>query len=448
MRCSFRPVSRVLPLIVGCLVAAGGVAAAQPPTPEPRPPVLNRANELLPSWLHVRGEFRERMEGAAGAAYAERRDDLYYLSRFRFNAAVRAGRQFAFVIQAQDARVGRKEIGATGAPFRAPFDLRMAFADIGRPAGRLSARVGRQELAFGEQRLVGHVGWLNAARTFDAARVTLRGQSLQVDAFAGSVVRILDGEFDRSGHGNRFSGLYVSSTGLIPKATLEPYVFHRVDRNLRAELGGAGRLSQTTVGARWVGRLPAGFEYGSETAAQYGSLGPDSIDAWATHVQIRSPAGPYGLRFVSEYNYASGDEDPADGVRGGFDNLYPTPHDKYGLADQVGWRNIHHLREGIELVPAKGWPVTVNVHSWWLAERTDGLYTAGGALVVRMPSGAADRRVGHELDVQLTRAISPQVQLAAGYARIFPGPFLRAATPGATYTHAYVMATYAFLAEK
>ena len=149
----------------------------------------------------------------------------------------------------------------------------------------------------------------------------------------------------------------------------------------------------------------------------------------------------YGGRFLD-------DPDPVGRTRGAFDNLYPTPHDKYGLADQVGWRNLHHLREGVELLPAKGWPVLVNLHSWWLAEPRDGLYSAGGALVAKIAAGAADRRVGEELDFQLTRALSPQVQLAFGYAHIFTGPFLTTATPGASYSHAYAMVTYAFLAEK
>ncbi len=46
----------------------------------------------------------------------------------------------------------------------------MAFADIGQTGkSPVLFRAGRQELAFGEQRLVGHVSWTNTGRTFDAA---------------------------------------------------------------------------------------------------------------------------------------------------------------------------------------------------------------------------------------------------------------------------------------
>src|SRR5205823_12321705 len=96
-------------------------------------------------------------------------------------------------VQAQDARVARKTVGPTGAPFKAAFDLRQAYADIGTPRAPVVARVGRQELGFGDQRLLGASNWTNAARTFDAARVTIRSTSAQIDLFGASLVRILDG---------------------------------------------------------------------------------------------------------------------------------------------------------------------------------------------------------------------------------------------------------------
>jgi hypothetical protein len=158
--------------------------------------------------------------------------------------------------------------------------------------------------------------------------------------------------------------------------------------------------------------------------------------------------GKAAIKLAGEYNFASGDEDFTNGVRSTFDQLYPTPHDKYGLADQIGWKNIHHVRAGFEITPFKGSPVTTNYHSWWLAEAQDALYNAGSTPIARVPGGAADRHVGQELDFQISRALTPQLQAAAGYAHIFTGPFLKEATPGASYSHPYVMVTYVFLAER
>src|SRR5918995_1303458 len=92
-------------------LVAHGQEREEPKAPAPLP---NRANELLPSWLRVRGEFRERMEGFTGSGFVGDRDDLYWLSRLRLNATVAPGRHVAFHVQGQDARVAKKQIGATG----------------------------------------------------------------------------------------------------------------------------------------------------------------------------------------------------------------------------------------------------------------------------------------------------------------------------------------------
>jgi len=428
-------------------VAPAPVAA--PLQPAPKPPFPNRANSVMPSWLRVRGEFRERVEGFDNSGFTADRDDAYALSRVRLNATITASKSLSFQANVQDARVANKQVGPTTAPFRGPFDLRAAFADIGDAKAPVGARLGRQELAFGEQRLLGHLAWVNTGRTWDAARVILRAKSWQADVFGASLVRSLPDEFDKSGNGNRLAGVYASSAKVIPQAALEPYVFWRRDVNLRSELTTVGNLSQTTMGMRVAGKLPARLDYGVEMAMQRGSLAADSVNAWAGHWQIReSLPGAGAVKLTSEYNFASGDDNPTDGRRQTFDQLYPTGHDKLGLADQVGWRNVHHLREGFEFSPIKATPISLNYHSWWLAEKTDALYAASGALLARVPGGAADSHVGQELDVQVSRALTPQIQLAAGYAHMFTGAFLKQATPGASYSAPYVMVTYVFLADK
>jgi len=429
-------------------------AAAQV-QPAPRPPFPNRANNVMPSWLRVRGEFRERVEGFDNSGFTADRDDSYALSRVRLNATITVSKILSFQANVQDARVASKQVGPTAAPFRGPFDLRTGFADIGDAKAPIGARLGRQELAFGEQRLLGHLAWVNTGRSWDAARVILRANAWQADVFGASLVRSLPDEFDKSGNGNRLAGVYASSPKVIPQAAVEPYVFWRRDVNLRSELTAVsgltaiGNLSQTTMGMRVAGKLPAHLDYGVEMAMQRGSLAADSLNAWAGHWQIReSLAGAGAVKLTSEYNFATGDDNPTDGRRQTFDQLYPTGHDKLGLADQVGWRNVHHLREGFEFSPIKATPISLNYHSWWLAEKTDGLYAASGALLARVAGGAADSHVGQELDLQISRALTPQIQLAAGYAHMFTGAFLKEATPGASYSAPYVMVTYVFLADK
>lgn len=450
-------VSHLLPgpaaLALACLtfVPHAGTAMAQssPPmeTTTPAPPSRDRqdADDPVPARLQLRAEFRERVEAIDGITFTGGQDDMFWLSRLRLTASVTATEWMTLHAQVQDARVAGKQVGTGGVPFSAPADVRIAHVALGRATSPVGLTLGRQELAFGEQRLVGHVSWANAARTFDSARLTLRRDDLRLDLFAGSVVRIRTADWDRSGFGNRFHGMYVSATRLIPRAVVEPYFFWRADRDLRTEGRAPGDLALGTTGLRLAGQLPGEFDYGIETVMQRGSLGSDTHRATAQHLRLRTP--PLGTaRLVGEYNYASGDDTVGDGRRGTFDPLYPTPHDKYGLSDQVGWRNVHHVRAAVELTTVPHTPITAAWHSWWLASATDALYSASGAAVARIPDGAPGRHVGIGVDVQASRALTREVTVAGGYAHIQPGTFLTAATPGDARHAVYLMLTLAMSA--
>ncbi len=422
----------------GPVAATGGNSAPMPLGPGGR----------LNDWLTVRGEFRGRFEGVSGAAYKPDSSDGYMLDRFRLDALVTPTRRVRFAVQLQDARALGKVSGGSAVPFRDTVDLRLAYGEVG--GDRTVVRAGRQELAFGEQRLLGHLNWVNDARSFDGVRVTVARKPFKFDAFAASVVTIQADAFDRSGNGNRLYGFYGSSNAALRAATVEPYVLFRQSEGLALETGGVGDIHQVTIGTRVVGKLPHAFDYGVEMARQEGSVASDSISAWAGHWTAGRTfsASKIRVRPFVEYNYASGDRDPKDGSRGTFDQLYPTGHDKLGLADQVGWRNIAHVRSGVEIKPDPRWQLSSSYHNFWLASATDALYAASGAAVARMTSGAAGRHVGQEIDGQAVYTYSSQLQLAVGYAQLLPAAFLNATTPGESYRFTYVMATYVFLGDK
>ena len=67
---------------------------------------------------------------------------------------------------------------------------------------------------------------------------------------------------------------------------------------------------------------------------------------------------------------------------------------------------------------------------------------------LRNPAFGSGDTLECDLPPEQVDELTPQIQAAAGDAHIFPGAFLKAATPGASYSHPYVMVTYVFLAEK
>jgi hypothetical protein len=431
-----------LALFVTC-ISTNAFAQTTAPVSAPPPPTAY-ANLELPSWLRFGVEHRGRLEGISGSGFATDREDLYWLNRFRVTARVTMTPWLSAAVQAQDARVEGRNGGTAGAPFRDQLDLRLAHVDVGNlERSRIALRAGRQELAFGDQRLVGHVSWLNTARSFDAVRAVVRHKKYRVDAFAASLVTMQVDRFNWSGAGNFFYGADAPLAILPLGGVVEPYEFIRSTRGQRTDAGAVATLSSSTTGVRLAGRFTPRTDYNVEAAIQRGSVGADDIAAWAGHWAVGRtiPVGSTTYRVLGEYNYASGDETPSDGKRGTFDQLYPTPHDKYGLSDQVGWKNIHHLRAGVEVRPTPKLLVGGGYHSYWLANSRDALYSAGGTVLARIAAGAPDRHVGQELDIQATYTPFPRLQVHGGYAHLFTGAFLDAATPGRSYSAPYVMVT-------
>lgn len=385
----------------------------------------------LPAWLKVRAEVRGRVEADTGLGYAPSASDGYYLHRLRLNAAIEAGGGLGFFFQAQDSQAPgyRKPVPDNLAN---TLDLRQAYLEMGRMGkSRWSLRLGRQELLFGEERLVGGGNWGNVSRSFDAARLTFQSGKVRWDAFASALVAPRNRSFDRFGTDNRLHGLYGSVKDWLPGATIEPYFLWKSNRPGKAEIG--------TFGLRAEGKLGHGVDYGVEAAGQTGEAANEDVRAWAGHWLVGKTVGSSAKapRLLAEYNYASGDGDPRDGRRGTFDQLFPTNHSKYGIVDRVGWRNMHNPMVGVELKPATGLRVRLDYHSFWLASRAEALYTDGGGATVRN-GRASSSHVGQEVDLHATYQYSEQLQFQAGVGRLVAGRFLKESSGGSGVTGAYV----------
>jgi hypothetical protein len=404
-------------------------------------------NQHLPPWVKLSGEMRYREEGFLGGSFQDGNDDMFLLQRYRLGLELKPLPWLRMFAQGQDARIFFDDKVAAGPPYQDSADLRQAWVQFGGgEKDGVNLRAGRQELAFGEERLVGASNWGNAARTFDAVKVGVRYGRYNADVFASSVVVTRDHWFDRHAAGDNLHGIYGGIDRWIPKGRIEPFLFWRIAPQVLNEGGSRQRLDSKTMGVRIAGQLPSNFEYTTEMAMQRGSWGGDAVSAWAGLWRIgrQFDSLPLQPRLRLEINHASGDANPRDNRHGTFDVLYPTPHDKYGLADQVGWKNVNHIGSILEVRPVKSLAVQVKGHDWWLARATDGLYNAGGTLLFRDPTGRSGSHVGREVDFQATWTPAPNVLLGGGIGHIFPGEFLKKTSPGNSFTFPYVMLTYGF----
>ncbi len=433
---------------------------------------------LLNDWLRKQtedfepfdlgGQFRPRLEhkehlarpGTPGAldfrAEGVPTGNTYWLFRTKFHLGYAPADGVQFFAEGRDsfALNDRREPD----PETDRADLHQAWVLLGHRAHfPLTAQIGRQQLRYGEERLVGSFDWNNIGRVFDAARLRYETESLRVDAFVGRVVVPVDGVFNVPNDYDWFSGVYASTRALCPKQETQLYFLARnagtgsptaVDRPL---IGLATPRDIYTVGARFKS-LPgelAGWDYALEAAGQFGRFKETAAGASLDHTALAVSAGagytaatcPLNPRLGVEYNFASGDSDPTDDRHETFENLFPTNHKFYGYMDLFSWQNLHNPRLSLSLQPARGLTLTVDYHLFWLADTADYFYTAAGAPRRGAAPGSGtgydrnpgyDSFVGSELDLVATYAPKPWLNAQLGYGHFFVGEYVRQslAAPG------------------
>ena len=425
-------------------------AAAQPAdghnAPEWLFPVA-KLDDSLPRWLRIGGQYRNRLEGPTGIGFASTKD-FYLLDRLRVHVTLQPKEWLRFYGEVQDARIFFNHHTPNANPFEDSWTLWQAYAQVGSSAtGWVDVLAGRQVLIFGDERVIGPSNWLNVGRTFDVARIDLHPSGYKVSVFASSVVPGDNTDLHNALPGNNLYGVYGSFQNIVPKATFEPYVLWRVAPASVAlpETVGRGHLNEVTIGLHWKGTLPAAFDYDTEFDGQAGSLGTSSIGAWAGYASAGKMFHKVATapRVFIEGNYASGTRNPAGRDWNTFDQLYPSNHDKFGFADEVGRRNLVQFRAGVEEEPSKKWKLKEAFEGYWLATSHDSFYASSGAIAVPAHPGAS-RHIGNELDLVAEYQFNNGLNFGFGYARLFAGQFLKTTTPGHDFGYPYAYFQYNF----
>jgi hypothetical protein len=465
---------------------AAGVAQAQyapPPPPAPFPGFLNeflRKNDpYMNQWdfggnVRLRTEIKEgfAIPGVTGpvASLDFRNDpantsDEYFMERIRFHAGYTSKWWGAYVegrssLEQSDERFAYannpavpRTIKTRGdGPESDIIDLHQAYVTIGNHKEfPLSLKIGRQEMSYGEERLVGAFAWNNIGRTFDAAKLRWQNEWFGADFFASRPVIPEDGRFNVENDYDWFSGMYATTTK-IPKHLLDVYFFSRnssqqaVAAEPRPQFPQPSARDIYTVGGRFKSQpnQVGNWDYSVEGAYQFGDyrdrrLGANSPrltqDAFMAVLQ-----GGYTFadawakpRLGAEYSYSSGDSNPHDGTHGTFDNLFPTNHKFYGYMDFISLQNIHDVRGIFQLKPTSRVSVAVEGHGFWLANTHDNFYNVGGAPRGGVATTAGNNYginpsysafVGTELDIIAGVAVTRFAQLEAGYGHFFTGDYI------------------------
>src|SRR5258708_9811132 len=149
---------------------------------------IAKLDQSLPDWIHIGGQYRDRVEAPSGIGYAGS-SDFYMLQRLRLNVTIQPKPWLRFRAALQDARIFFNHHIPSANPFQDTWTLWEGYVQIGNSTkGLADVLAGRQVLLFGDERVIGPSNWLNVGRTFNLARVDLHRSHYKVSMFASSLV--------------------------------------------------------------------------------------------------------------------------------------------------------------------------------------------------------------------------------------------------------------------
>ncbi|WP_404421911.1 alginate export family protein [Nibricoccus sp. IMCC34717] len=473
-------------LVFLALAATASAQYAPPAPPRPFPGYINeklRASDpYMSAWdigVNIRTRFESKYNGGftdAGSNWdfstrkQDDNDNSYTLVRVMPRIAY-TGKWLAATVEGRSSySYGDERFNATAAGQGLTerdglLDVHQAFVMIGNHKEfPVSIKLGRQELAYGDQRLVGHFRWNNNARTFDAAKVRYQHAWFGVDLWTGGVVYNDHNSLNRSNLQDLFSGAYFNFPRVSTKEIVEGYLLARnVNRGIvtdnwsgvSAPFRFPGAQDLYTAGVRVKSKPNAygKWDYGVELMHQFGnrtSVFPASTvvaalaaprlkqDAWASVVQVGYTWTDHAWqpRLALLHSYGSGDKNSADSKSQTFQNLFPTNHLFYGYMDFSSLQNMNDTRLALSFKPRPTLSIALEAHAQSLSRISDFWYNVAGAprnfTGAAVGSGGGYRinpsygsQLGYETDVVVGWAFAPSAQLEVGLSRYFRGDYIK-----------------------
>jgi hypothetical protein len=389
-------------------------------------------------------ELRGRTEEQTSLGYVDGKDRLYELTRVWGGATVRPAKWLTGYAQFMDLHALGLPLADVASNMRDTFDLRQGYLRTNYKLVKLT--IGRQELKFGDERVIGISDWTNTSRTFDAADLKI-GDKNSLDLFTSSVVIINPTSLDRHGAGLTFHGAEGKITTLLPKTSVDPFVLVHAVRGVTSQQGMVGNKIATTFGVYYDTKLPLGFDSSGTGDLQRGSYSNDSIHAgaaifrggWAIY------KAPWKMHIQGEYDYASGNSRRDPYRYSTYDQQYPSNHDAFGLVDLFGFQNIKQDRLNFAFDPSKNFLAVLQVGSLHLASTRDAVYSGTGTSVFAVPVGGFNSDdIGTEFDASAKYIWRKSFATNIGVGHFFPGAVMTSAHHGAALTLAYLQFTYRF----
>jgi hypothetical protein len=382
------------------------------------------------TYLSLGADVRERFEAndTAGFGIAPNRNNDYLISRTDWYADLHIADQVQMFTQFESDFAPWKTM-LTPAD-QDVLDLEQAFVTVTEPVGDGTARVrlGRQQMNFDLQRFVSDRDGPNVRQSFDAAWGDYENGPWKFITFYSQPVQIYDfgaQPFDSYSSGAFTFDVVRAQRELFGWATLSSYYAYYALDNARY-LSVSGNERRDSIDVRFAAKAN-NFDGDLEVMSQTGSIGNDTIRAWAVGSISGYTFAHIGWtpRLGMQFDAASGDGNPHDNVLQTFNPLFPNGY-YFTLAGYTGYTNLIHVKPSVAIHPTNSLTLTLAVAAQWRETTADAVYLQG-SVPVPGTAGQPGRYTGTYGQLDLNWAMTPHSSFAIQAVRFDVGDAIQRA---------------------
>ncbi len=373
--------------------------------------VLSVSGVAMAADWAVSADLRERYQSFNNFNFdsSVNNDRWEFDSRLYVNAKGDFGHGLTVFLQPQAVLIKNNTVG-NGTQDFSQADLLQAYLQYN--TGDFGLRIGRQQLVYGDQRLLGHLGWKDVARTFDGVKAMYKANGLSIDTFAvhpADIVAMTPSTASPQGKSlvtwedRRLIGAYATYT-VAPKNGIDAY-FINWQHNQQAAVGKGRNIN--TFGTRLFGK-GNGFDATAEMVFQTGTFSNNrSQKASAYAVKAGYTFDFWKTRLGVEYDYSPGDDKRDPNTQKNFVFPFHTNHAHYGEMDFFSWANMKDIRLSLKTSPLTGFSLIGNVHFLSLDKaQGDWLNVVGAGVLFAGAPGFTQTKAGTEIDVKMVYKVA------------------------------------------
>ncbi|MBC7887011.1 MAG: alginate export family protein [Ferruginibacter sp.] len=305
-------------------------------------------------------------------------------------------------------------------------------------------RAGRQELDYGNSRLIGVREGPNTRLTFDAVVLKYASEKTTIDLIVATPVISRQKLFDDKSFEDALSGIY-ATTNVVPKKLLLDYYFIHFKTDRRKYNYIAGEEKRQIFGGRMFSRN-ARLNYELEGNYQTGSFNESGINAYSVVADLNYKLSPKNNFVIGiGCGYITGDKDRADNKLNTYNPLFSKP--QYGLAAPIGSANIETFNPYIRISPVKKATVFASVFFIKRQSNQDGTYTPGGEQIRPNRNNlyiAESKDIGTQYVVETAYALTKNISFFVDGTFFKAGNYIKQTGIGKHLTYLSFKATFKF----